>query len=157
MSWLSRRIPKLFAVVALLATATKPGVAKDLDLLIRYLVPVFLSQDLAEACRGKPGFLSDLPHGAASVDETSQKIKFEVTDGLDSSEAPWVDLAAANTALKAARTEMRKLADADGHIPAGTLDTWCFASAQPLILKIMRANEQSQSQMLAAIRRAKSD
>ena len=39
--------------------------AKDFDLLTRYLVPVFFSQDFAEACRAaNPDFLQTLPHGS---------------------------------------------------------------------------------------------
>jgi len=131
---------------------------RNLDLLTRYLVPVFLAQDFAITCRvNDPEFLSELPHGAQTVDEFSRQIKKELTDGLTDQEANTVVFVAANTARDAARDEMRKLSPNYPELPAKPLNYWCRSAARPFILKVLVTDQRQHKQFLKLLKRAARD
>jgi len=130
--------------------------AKDLDFLTRYLVPIFLSQDFSAICREKePGFLKQLPNGAGSIDDFSDKMKHEVTAGLSDDEAATVVLSAADIAIQAARDTLRKLnLDAPG-LSAGRLNQWCATAAKPYVLNVVTRDQERHSTLLAILHKAK--
>src|ERR1039458_1742363 len=83
--------------------------SKDLELLMRYLVPVFLIQNFTATCRiDDPAFLFELPHGANTVDELSEQTKREITDRLTDDDAKTVVLVAANTRSEERSEERRE-------------------------------------------------
>jgi hypothetical protein len=150
--WITRGLV-LAALIVILPYGAR---AKDLELLMRYLVPAFLSQNFAAVCRVSiPTFLSDLPHGAGAVDEFSEQIKKTITDNLTSDEAATVVLVAANTALQAARNEMRKLSPEYPKIAPGPVSQWCHDDARPYILQVMQKNQREYGEFLKIIEKAK--
>ena len=142
--------------VAALSSINSAASATNLDLLVRYLVPVFLAQDFTEACRAAdPGFLTELPHGARSVDEASSTMKAEITNGLDRDEAAAIVLAAANTALLAAKSEVAKLSPDYPRVEQSVLKQWCHANAEPYVLNVLKTNEKGHEEFLKLISKAK--
>jgi hypothetical protein len=130
--------------------------AKDLELLTRYLVPVLLSQNFASVCRmANPEFLSRLPSGLGTVDEFSETIKKEITNGLTEQEAAMVVLNAANTALQAARNEMRKLNPEYPKWVSAPIQRWCYDETQSYILRVMQSDQREHEKFLAVLERAK--
>ncbi len=145
----------LLATFAVLANGQEAS-AKNLDLLTRYLIPVFLIQNFTATCRiNDPTFLSELPRGASTVDEMSEQTKREITDGLTDDDAKTVVLVAANTALKASRDEMLKLSPEYPKLAAEPLFRWCHDDAMPYILNVIRKNQQEHDEFLKIIKKAK--
>jgi len=130
--------------------------AKDLPLLTQYLVPIFLSQDLATACgAADPQFLRTLPRGAASVWEFAERMKKNITENLPTEEAATVVLAAANQALTAARSELHRL---NRRYPASDTNAfarWCNDRAEPFILFVIRKDQDDFDKLLSVIKKAK--
>jgi hypothetical protein len=146
----------IFLAFNLVFANVQEASAKDLELLMRYLAPVFLIQNIATTCRiNDPAFLSELPHGANTVDELSDQTKWEITEGLPNDEAKKVVLVAANTALKAARDEMSKLSPEYPKIEAQPLFRWCTNEAKPFILNVVHKNRQEHDEFLKIIKKAK--
>jgi hypothetical protein len=146
----------IFLVFLAVLTNGQEASAKDLELLMRYLVPVFIIQNFTATCQiNDPAFLSELPHGANTVDELSEQTKREITDGLTVDDAKTVVLVAANTALKASRDEMRKLSPEYPKLEAEPLFRWCHYDAKPHILNVVRKNQQEHDEFLKIIEKAK--
>jgi hypothetical protein len=146
----------ILAVFILIVRSGLAASAKDLDLLTRYLVPVFLAQHFAATCRvADPAFLFDLPRGSEIVDDFSEQLKREISSKLTEHDAATVVVVAANTALQAARDEMRKLSLAYPKLPAEALNRWCRDDARPLILKVIRADQRGHEEFLDLIRKAR--
>jgi hypothetical protein len=142
--------------IAALSSINSAASATDIDLLVRYLIPVFLAQDFAEACRAAdPDFLTELPHGAQSVDEASSIMKAEITNGLDRNEAAAIVLSAANTALLAAKSEVGKLSPDYPRVGQSVLKQWCHTNAKPYLLNVLKANEKGHQEFLKIISKAK--
>ena len=152
--WVTRA--SIFPAVFAMLTNGQEASAKDLELLMRYLTPVFLIQNFTATCRiNDPAFLSELPHGANTVDELSEQTKQEITDRLTDDDAKTVVLVAANTALKAARDEMHKLSPEYPNLPAEPLYRWCHNDAQPYIMNVIRKNQKEHDEFLNVIENAK--
>jgi hypothetical protein len=142
--------------VALPTVSGPEASAKDLPLLTQYLVPIFLSQDLATACgAANPHFLRTLPRGANSVAEFAERMKKDITDNLPDDEAAIVVLAAANQALAAARFELH---NRNGRHPASEPNAfaqWCNDRAEPFILFVIRKDQDEYGRLLSLIKKAK--
>src|ERR1019366_2042574 len=152
--WVTRA--SILLVFFAMVTNGQEASAKNLELLMRYLVPVFLIQNFTATCRiNDPTFLSELSHGANTVDELSEQEKREITDGLTDDDAKTVILVAANTALKAARDEMHKLSPEYPNLPAEPLYRWCHNDAQPYIMNVVRKNQKEHDEFLKNIENAK--
>jgi hypothetical protein len=149
------RAATLVSVVVAMAPCHMAS-AKDLALLTRYLVPVFLSQNFAAVCRAEnPDFLATLPRGIESIDSFSGRLKKEVTDGLPERDAAMVVLAAADTALRLAEDEARKLSPGYPKWTTGELDPWCRDNAKPYILMVLQKDQLEHDAFLRIIGRAK--
>lgn len=152
--WVTRASISLASI--LVFSNAQEASAKDLELLMRYLTPVFLIQNFTRTCRiNDQAFLSELFHGARTVDELSDQTKLEITEGLTDDEAKTVVLVAANTALKAARDEMRKLSPDYPKIEAQLLFRWCNNEAKPFILNVVYKNQKEHDEFLKIIKKAK--
>jgi hypothetical protein len=152
----SRARLRLLPALALAMSSGHAASAKDLNLLVRYLVPVFLSQDFATTCGAMdPGFLSNLADGFKAVDVFSAQMKNDVTARLSEQEAATVVLVAANTALQAARRQMEKLSREYPKIDPGPLDQWCRDAARPYILEVMRKDQREHNAFERIINEAK--
>lgn len=134
----------------------QPIWAKDLDLLIRYLIPVFLSQNFASICRANnPYFLSELPNGTASLDELSNEMKREITDGLSADDAQLVVITAANNARTTARNALSKIAPEYPKLAAVPTEHWCNDDARSFILRVIKTDQAEHERFLKIIEAAK--
>jgi hypothetical protein len=130
--------------------------ATALEILMRFLVPVFLAQNFAAICvTSDPNFLSDLKDGGHAVDIFADHVKFEITANLTQEEARSVVLAAANNARHVAREELRRLIPEYPALPADKLDPWCKAEAKSYILAVTKKHFDEHDQFLKIIEYAK--
>jgi len=151
----SKCLPK-YALVAIVLWLPFAALAKDLELLTRYLIPPFLAQNFTAACRNNDAsFLANLPHGAGTVDEFAQRMKTEITENLTNDEAANIVLVAANTALKAARDEMRKLSPEYPRMDVDALNRWCRTEGQSYILAVMEKDAREHDSFIKIIEAAK--
>lgn len=130
--------------------------AKDLDLLIRYLIPVFLSQNFALICRANnPYFLSELPNGTVLVDEFSNEMKREITDGLSADDLQLVVTTAANNARTTARNALIKINPEYPKLAAVPTEHWCSDDARSFILQVIKTDQAEHERFLKIIEAAK--
>lgn len=131
------------AVFALLAGAPLAAEARDLDLLMRLLVPGFLAQDFAAICvADNPVFLPELKYGAASVAAFAQHLKIELTSGLTDAEARSVLVVAATTAREAGRKYFQEATKEGGTDRKAQVKAWCDSSAKGYILQVMNEHDK---------------
>lgn len=142
--------------ILVLTGSSSAGSAKDLDLLIRYLAPVFLSQNFAAVCRSlDPNLLAQLPGGYDAISRLSTEMKFEIADGLSPDEVRFVVLSAANTAQVRARQAIKLLnPDYPRRNPA-IERPWCEKDALPLIAAVIKQDMDKHEQLMQIIKKAK--
>jgi hypothetical protein len=139
-----------------LTGSSSAGSAKDLDLLIRYLAPVFLSQNFAAVCQTlDPNLLSQLPGGYGAVSQFSTEMKFEIADGLSPDELRFVVLSAAKTAQVRAR-EAIKLLNPDYPRRNPAIERpWCEKEAMPLVAAVLKKDVDEHDKLMQIIKKAK--
>jgi hypothetical protein len=150
------RLPSLLLFLILFSmtfcTSTR---AKDLDVLIRYLVPAFLAQNFAAVCQADdPKFLSELTDKSNDANAFSQHIKLEIIAGLTSAETQFVLVSAAKTARHAARTEFKKFSPNYPELPTEPLRKWC-QGIKPYILRVIGRHFKEHKDFLRIIGQAK--
>lgn len=145
----------LFVILALIISP-QSVFAKDLDLLIRYLIPVFLSQNFALICRANnPYFLSDLPNGTTLVDDFSNEMKREITDRLSADDLQLVVITAANNARATARNALIKISPEYPKLAAVPTERWCNDDARSFILRVIKTDQAEHEHFLKIIEAAK--
>ncbi len=133
------------SAVALLSALAfcSSAAAKDLDALVRVLIPAFMAQNFAAVCLAKNSrFLAELKDGLAAVSAFAERVKQRVTADLSESEAEKVRVTAADTARRVASHELERL----HRQPVGSdpsLEVWCNRSAKPFILEAVRRHEEN--------------
>ena len=151
------RVLAFVLCLAFIPTISCPAaVAKEIEILIRFLIPAFLVQNYTALCEANdPNFLSELEQKAKSVEIFSVHIKMEITSGLTQIEAQSVLVSAANTARQAARDELQKFSPQYPSVPAEPLQLWCRDEAKPFILRVMDKHYQEHGDFLRIIESAK--
>lgn len=115
-----------------------PASAKDLDLLIRLLVPGFIAQDFAGMCRlNDPGFTLRPIAGAAPIDAFARHLEAEVTAGLTQAEAAEIVKVAADTARATSEKVLHELAAGkNANEINASIGDWCAKEGKPYIERV---------------------
>jgi hypothetical protein len=129
--------------------------AKDLDVLARLLIPAYIAQNFSALCASEDSlYLPELKGGAATVARYAEHVKKEITINMPEGEASRVRIVAANTALAAARKELRLIKDGnqDG---TTSIKRWCERSAKPFILAVMNKHQERHQEFEGIVAKAK--
>lgn len=130
--------------------------AKDMDALVRLLVPAYMAQNFAAMCVDQDSqFLSDLKNGPRSINAFAEQVKNSVTLDLPEDMAEKVRVTAADTARQVARHELQLLDRQQASGSPGSIKTWCDRSAKPFILETLRRHEEKQPEFEKALEDAK--
>ncbi len=130
--------------------------AKDLDALVRLLVPAYMAQNFAAMCVDQDSqFLSDLKNGPGSINAFAEQVKNSVTLDLPEDMAEKVRVTAADTARQVARHELQLLDRQQASGSPGSLKSWCDRSAKPFIIETLRRHAEKQPEFEKALEDAK--
>lgn len=138
-----RRALTWLAVGIVVTTSLQVSAARDLDRLIRLLIPAFLVQNFALVCRqDDTKFLSELKNGVGTVSDFSDHVKKEVTIDLPEPEAEQIRLMAANTARAETRTQLEQFKTGNSVTDQKAFLDWCSGSVRPFVVELMRLHEE---------------
>jgi hypothetical protein len=130
--------------------------AKDLDALVRLLVPAYMAQNFVAVCVEQDSqFLSDLKNGPGSINAFAELVKNRVSVDLPEDVAEKVRVTAADTARQVARHELQLLDRQQASGSPDSLKTWCDRSAKPFIIETLRRHEEKQPEFEKALEDAK--
>lgn len=160
---LSANVPKMRKLaVSILAFAiyafasTNASAAKDFEVLVRYLVPVSISQFFFDICYANDStFLSDQIGGAAAFDTFARQFRREIVEGLTATEQQMILVTAAENALQFVRGETFKLTPNYPQMPAEPLAKWCREHAKPFLNHVMQKDIADHEAFLKIISQAK--
>ncbi len=144
------------ALLVVSFVAPQEASAKNLDLLIRYLIPVFIAQNFSVICRANnPQFLADWPSDVKMIDDFANEMKQEITDGLSDADAQFVALIAANNARDTAREAVRKINPDYPKLAAEPTAQWCKDDARSYILQVIKTDQVAHDHVLEILKAAK--
>jgi len=130
--------------------------AKDLDLLVRLLVPAYMAQNFVAICVTEdPQFPRELDNGIASVSAFAEHVKNEVTADLAETDAATVRITAADTARQVARHELDLLRGDQSEVPADALRRWCDRSVKHYIFEITSKHQEKHQEFEILLEKAK--
>lgn len=119
------------------------AVAKDLDMLIRLLVPAYMAQNFVAICRKQDfEFPAQVQTVVDAIGGFAEHVKAEVTADLAENEASSVRHRAADTALRVAEKELHQLAGPSDEITSDALSRWCGGSAKHFVIEIVHAHSE---------------
>ncbi|MFO1100745.1 MAG: hypothetical protein U1E81_21435 [Xanthobacteraceae bacterium] len=138
------------------AAATTRAVARDIDALIKIVVPAYTAMDFATICReDDPRLLWDTRGPRGTVLHYAKHVKDEVITSLSHDEAVTVLTRAAESARATTREELKKVSLNYPTRRPGEIIGWCKGTASNFIRAFITRHDANHESLLEETRRAK--